>query len=225
VGCNPVSRRRCRPRTSRPASGTRCWSGGGKGFVEGAGIGLIGPPGPEHGRFKIACGAWCGRLYSPALLLLGSRTQQESRSSPRDSSEVEFGNPGAVVVAAETTTNHGSRPTYAILKRLCGPERHIKGVQLLADARDPVWRARSRQANPSRAALSGSGCLVAMTALASLAIWCRRDIDTRTLLPSGIRCQKLTPPSISRAWRTFPPTVPVIPLTTPPLSARCRVNT
>ena len=32
---------------------------------------------------------------------------------------VEFGNPGAAVVAAGTTAHRGSQPTYAILKRPC----------------------------------------------------------------------------------------------------------
>ena len=35
----------------------------------------------------------------------------------RDSSIVEFGNPGAVVVASGATANHGSRPTHSILKQ------------------------------------------------------------------------------------------------------------
>jgi len=70
-----------------------------------------------HGRFTIACGAWCGRLCPPApcswVPELDSRVAQDFR----DSSAVEFGNPGAAIVAAGTTANHGSQPIYAIVKR------------------------------------------------------------------------------------------------------------
>ena len=45
-----------------------------------------------------------------------------------DSSAVEFGNPGAAVVAAGTTVNRGSQPTYAIVKRPRGSDRRQKSL-------------------------------------------------------------------------------------------------